>query len=843
MKQYSHIFWLALILIVPLFSSAQNLVLDDYSHSGSLYLNNLVAADSTSAEFVAGTRVYILRKDGQYMFNATISTYQGKPVVFAVDPADTGYYNTGLKPECYGVLSASNKLPGNFIQMQNGGRVELHDINISGYRAGDAGGSDSLIGYQQGALITIGTAGGTGRIIIDGCILHGVNGNHVRTDGVTDSVIITNTVFADMGNVNPSNYGAGKALDLRNVDIVYCKLQNCTFVNAQDRIVRHYQSKNPIHNFIFDHNTVVNSMSYHGFLSLGKVDSSGTGILQITNNLLVDHFALGADTAYLRQAEFSDPGELDPLNSQPRMAWVMTNKNNAAVWNIHDNYYAITDSGAAVRALKESDGYIPRADTTKEDPFLTWNMNAILAGQGKDTTATFKKISVSMTSVPPLMTTMIRWVYTPRTTSMTLTGTYINPNYGGSGVGVNIPYNITTNGDGKQKNSGDANYKASLIPGLSGIFALDYKRNSLEWYAYYLFESQLGVGNVLNCSYKSSVNLQSAGTDGKIIGDTRWSWTGFVPGIIIFSKDPKTLNFGSVAKNTSKTDTVAVTVDGSSQLVIDSVKSFTPEFTVSPSNASINPGDIFKFVVTFHPTTSGLKSGIIVFYHNGLSKVDTLSVSGDVVLAAGFMASTTSFDFGAVNVGQTQTDTLAVTNHGTVDLIITDVTSTNSTFTVTPIADTVGVEESHNFIITFAPTANGQQTGKIVFADNTVATHDTISVTGNGILTSVGRLGGAIPKEYQLHENYPNPFNPTTTILYDLPQQSRVTIKIYSILGQQIATLVDGIVTAGYHQAIWSGVQDNGMSVAGGVYFFRISAQSLEKGTGLVQTKKMLLLK
>ena len=597
MKQRTYIFLFALILIVPFFVSAQNLVLDDYSHSGSKYLNNLVAADSTSAAFLAGTRVYVLRKDGQYLFNAAMTTYQGLPMVFTVDPTDTGYAGARLKPECYGVLSSSNKLPGNFVQMQKGGRVELHNINISGYRSGDAGGSDSLIGYQQGALINIGTAGGTGRIIIDSCVLHGVNGNQVRTDGVTDTVIITNTIFGDLGNVNPSNYGAGKALDLRNVDIVYCKLQNCTFINAQDRIVRHYQSVNPIHNFIFDHNTVVNSMSYHGFLSLGKVDSTGTGILQITNNLLVDHFALGADTAYIRQVEFSDPGELDATGN-PRMAWVLTNRNNAAVWNIQNNFYAITDSGAAVRALKASDGYIPRADTTKEDPFLTWNMNKNLALQGKDTTATFTKIKVSMATVPPLMSTMIRWVYTPRTTAMTITGTYINPNYGGSGVGVNIPYSVNTSGDGKQKNSGDANYKASLIPGLSGIYALDYNRRSLEWYAYYPYESLLGVGNVLNCSYKSSVNLLSAGTDGKIIGDQRWQWTGFVPGIMIFSATPKTIDFGAVAKNGTKTDTIVVSSGGSSTLLVDSVKSSAAEFTVSPTNASINAGSIQKFVVT-----------------------------------------------------------------------------------------------------------------------------------------------------------------------------------------------------------------------------------------------------
>ena len=827
-----------LLLTASFITTAQNLVLEDYSHSGNAYLNTLIAADSNSAAFQAGTRVYVLHKDGQYRYNATITSYQGKNIVFKVDPTDAGYQSSGLKPECYGVFSASNALPGNFISQQNGGRIELHNLNICNYFPGDAGGSDSLIQYVQGGLLLIGTAGGTGTIVVDSCVLHGPNGNHIRTDGPVDSVIVSNTIFGDMGNVFPSNYGAGKALDLRDRAVTYVKLQNCTFVNAQDRIVRHYTSKGPISNFIFDHNTVVNSMSYHGFLSLGKVDSTGAGTLQITNNLLIDHFALGADTAYLRQVEFSDPGEIDPLNNAPHMVWVMTNKNNAAVWNIQNNYYAITDSGAVMRSL--SSPFIPRA-YSGEDPFLTWNMNSLLNSQGKDTTKTFTKVNVVLASAPPLMTTMIRWVYLPRTSTMNLSGTYSNPNYNGFGVGITQPYNLILSGDGKQKNSKDANYVDSKIVG--GIFALDYNRKSLQYYAYYPYEVSLGVGNVLNCSYKSSVNLQSAGIDGKIIGDPRWSWTGFIPGIIIFSATPKTLDFGTVAKNASKSDTIVVSSGGSSPLVIDSVKSSAVEFTVTPANATIGAGSNQKFAVMYHPTTPGAKTASIIFYHKAPSTKDTVSVSGDVVVAASFDATPTSFAFGKVNVGQIKKDSLTVINHGTVDLTVTSIISSKAVFTVTPATATVGVESTQKFYVMFAPTAIGVVSAKIAFNHNAL-TKDTILVGGEGQPASgVAGLRTGIPTVYQMHENFPNPFNPTTTILYDLPQQSMVTIRIYSILGQEIATLVDGVIAAGYHQVTWKGEHDGGTQVAGGVYFFRISAQSFTKGIGFVQTKKMLLLK
>jgi hypothetical protein len=139
MKQKTYIFLFGLLLTASFITTAQNLVLEDYSHSSNSYLNTLIAADSSSAAFQAGTRVYILHKDGQYRYNAAITSYQGKNIIIKVDPTDKGYQSSGLKPECYGVFSSSNALPGNFIAQQNGGRIELHNLNICNYFPGDAG--------------------------------------------------------------------------------------------------------------------------------------------------------------------------------------------------------------------------------------------------------------------------------------------------------------------------------------------------------------------------------------------------------------------------------------------------------------------------------------------------------------------------------------------------------------------------------------------------------------------------------------------------------------------------------------------------------------------------------
>ena len=95
----------------------------------------------------------------------------------------------------------------------------------------------------------------------------------------------------------------------------------------------------------------------------------------------------------------------------------------------------------------------------------------------------------------------------------------------------------------------------------------------------------------------------------------------------------------------------------------------------------------------------------------------------------------------------------------------------------------------------------------------------------------------SLPREFRLDQNYPNPFNPDTRIGFSLPSQSNVTLEVFSLLGQRVATLHEGSLPVGYHEVIWSGSDDNGSPVATGVYFYRLSAENF------VQTKKMVLLK
>ncbi len=95
------------------------------------------------------------------------------------------------------------------------------------------------------------------------------------------------------------------------------------------------------------------------------------------------------------------------------------------------------------------------------------------------------------------------------------------------------------------------------------------------------------------------------------------------------------------------------------------------------------------------------------------------------------------------------------------------------------------------------------------------------------------------PTTFSLSQNFPNPFNPATVIQYQLPVRSKVTLRIFNVLGQEVATLVNKEQPGGYESVEW-----NAGNLSSGVYFYRLEARSLSgNGTSFVQVKKMMVVK
>lgn len=240
------------------------------------YLNDNIAADvdGTGAR-LDPDRIYVLKRNAIYYVNTTIRNTDWAMRMKAQD-------GVGRKPIIFVLRNTTTgTTPGRVFEVR--GNLWLKDLIIDGYFEYDP----STIGNLQGALITE-TAQGFD-IVADGCIFTNSSGNHIRTDSAPRVIKLTNCIFANMGYLGTSNFGAGKALDLRAGSCDSLIIVNNTFVNAQDRIIRHYGSTAKINYMKFDHNTLVNVMAFHGNLVLGKVGRK----MEITNNLFYDAFAAG----------------------------------------------------------------------------------------------------------------------------------------------------------------------------------------------------------------------------------------------------------------------------------------------------------------------------------------------------------------------------------------------------------------------------------------------------------------------------------------------------------------------------------------------------------------------
>jgi hypothetical protein len=149
-----------------------------------------------------------------------------------------------------------------------------------------------------------------------------------------------------------------------------------------------------------------------------------------------------------------------------------------------------------------------------------------------------------------------------------------------------------------------------------------------------------------------------------------------------------------------------------------------------------------------------------------------------------------------------------------------------------------------SFTVTAHINDGGDANGVAVGADGTVflanGEEGLFAYTYSGVTTQVTDAFSQIPNEFELRQNYPNPFNPSTTIEFSLPQSSFVSLKIYNLLGAEVATLLEARKPAGQHN-----VSFDASTLASGLYYYTLTAGDPSTGSGQAfkQSRKMLLLR
>lgn len=370
-KKYVSLLMLAIFFTAGyVFAQVENVLqLIPYNATPESFLVAQIRADTTANGGIPEGRVYEL--EGGKIYLNTEQFYVAADYTLHLRSSND------QKPIIYQYPSGAGdnpQQPPGYLFRTRGGDIILENLAITSYyEPGDDPAADDFEYFYnvQGGLLR--TDGEGASIIMKGCIFSNTSGQVLRTNAATQVVLAQDCIFANLGALSTSNFGAGKGIDLREVSCDSLILINNTFVNYQDRAVRHYNFSSPlegtgaIYYGNIDHNTFVNGMGFHGLLSLGSVGYE----MKINNNLFVDAFAAGEDpTDSTRTKEWANTGETyDDEFGYNKMSWIFAAPNDSTVWVAENNYYAVTAEGQAFFDTYE--------EITVGDPFSGYVMDAL----------------------------------------------------------------------------------------------------------------------------------------------------------------------------------------------------------------------------------------------------------------------------------------------------------------------------------------------------------------------------------------------------------------------------------------------------------------------------------
>jgi len=295
------------------------------------------------------------------------------------------------------------------------------------------------------------------------------------------------------------------------------------------------------------------------------------------------------------------------------------------------------------------------------------------------------------------------------------------------------------------------------------------------------------------------------------------------------------LNFGSVFLGNQADLLLTFYNTGSDTLLLYNIFSGSTVFLTNwnPAHNLILPADSMEITVTFTPQDTIPVSDTLHIENNHQLRLVLLTGEGMMQPQPVIALSDTLLDFGSVLIGQSADSLFTIYNLGSDTLTINNITNNHTAFSTNyyPADSLIMPGDSLAILITFTPA-------------DTFSIHDTLFIYNNDqncqvkligvgqLLTGISELSNFIPKKYALRAAYPNPFNSSTTLEFDLPKQSFVILKVYNILGEEVSTLISKEMATGRYKYVW-----NANNQASGIYFYILKAGEFNK------VRKIILLR
>ncbi|MFQ6092381.1 MAG: T9SS type A sorting domain-containing protein [bacterium] len=203
-------------------------------------------------------------------------------------------------------------------------------------------------------------------------------------------------------------------------------------------------------------------------------------------------------------------------------------------------------------------------------------------------------------------------------------------------------------------------------------------------------------------------------------------------------------------------------------------------------------------------------------------------------------------NFGSVEIDQADSLRVNISRDISSSFVVDSIISDHPDFTVSPKSFVVNPLQTKQFLVTFSPSEIGTTSALITIeSPNTVLWDDQVIAVGAGSLNPTDVNSDEHdhyeePENFELYQNWPNPFNSETDVRYqigDSKSLTHTTLKIFNVLGQELRTLIDEMQGAGFYSVNWDGRDNFGNIVPNGLYFYQL------RSGNFVQTKKCLLLK